>query len=271
MGKVISFGIQKGGAGKTTTTAMTAYHLTKKGYKVLAVDFDSQGNLTHFLSQRDPYDFLHRTVFEACKERDPRPYIVELNDKLHLLPAEDFLSKFANWLLVDYPKVLRAEENKDPYAPSKVLKETLSKVKDEYDYILIDLPPNLGEQTINGMAASDYLVPIMQTEPFCKLALERYLETLEVSISVLNPETRLLGILTSLVDVRTNIASHLLEITKEEYGELIFNTTIRRRVTILEYSYEGITEAKTQVEREANRMYIDFVDEVINKTKVGVK
>ncbi len=265
MGKIISLGIQKGGCGKTTTTAMVSHQLSTRGYKVLAVDFDSQGNLTQFLSQRDPYDFVHKTVFEACKERNPRPYIVEITDNLHLLPAEDFLSKFASWVLIDYPKILRQEMNQDAYAPSKVLKETLEVVKDEYDFILIDLPPNLGEQTINGMAASDYALVIMQSEPFCKSALERYLETLESSIEILNPETRLLGILTAMIDSRISLAKHILAQAQEEYGDLVFNTVISRRATILEYSFGGISEPTTKVEKEANQMYVDLVDEIIAK------
>ncbi|MNT25512.1 Chromosome-partitioning ATPase Soj [compost metagenome] len=186
---------------------------------------------------------------------------------MHLLPAEDFLSKFASWVLIDYPKILRQELNQDPYAPSKVLKETLEKVKDDYDFILIDLPPNLGEQTINGMAASDFALVIMQSEPFCKSALERYLETLESSIEVLNPDTRLLGILTAMIDARVSLANHILDETKEEYGELVFDTIIRRRATILEYSFSGITEPTTKPDKEANQMYIDLVDEILRKVE----
>lgn len=249
---------------------MVSHQLSIRGYKVLAVDFDSQGNLTQFLSQRDPYEFVHKTAFEACKDRDPRGYIVPINDKLHLLPAEDFLSKFASWVLVDYPKILRQELNQDPYAPSKVLKETLEKVKDDYDFILIDLPPNLGEQTINGMAASDYALVIMQSEPFCKSALERYLETLESSIEVLNPDTRLLGILTAMIDARISLANHILDETKEEYGELVFDTIIRRRATILEYSFSGITEPTTKPDKEANQMYVNLVDEILRKVEDAV-
>ncbi|RPK20096.1 MULTISPECIES: ParA family protein [Paenibacillus] len=265
MGKVISLGIQKGGCGKTTTTAMVSYQLASRGYKVLAVDFDSQGNLTQFLSQRDPYDFVHKTVFEACKERNPRPYIVPISDNLHLLPAEDFLSKFASWVLIDYPKILRQELNQDAYAPSKVLKETLEVVKDEYDFILIDLPPNLGEQTINGMAASDYALVIMQSEPFCKSALERYLETLESSIDKLNENTRLLGILTAMIDSRISLAKHILAQAQEEYGDLVFDTVISRRATILEYSFSGISTPTTKVDKEANQMYVNLVDEILAK------
>lgn len=97
MAVTISFGIQKGGVGKTTTTGITAYLLSKL-YRVLAVDFDSQGNLTQFLTQRNIYDFTKHTVLEACKEQDARPYIVRVSHTLNVLPAEDFLAGLPQWL-----------------------------------------------------------------------------------------------------------------------------------------------------------------------------
>jgi ATPases involved in chromosome partitioning len=268
VGKVISFGIQKGGCGKTTCTGMTSYLLAKRGYKVLAVDFDSQGNLTQFLTQKDPYDFVHKTAFEACKERDPRPYIYQISEKLHILPAEDFLSKLGSWIYTEYVDILRKEGNKDKYAPSKLLKRTLDVVKDDYDFILIDMPPNLGEQTINGMGASDYAVVILQSEPFCKSALERYLETLEHSVEYVNNDTRLLGIVTAMIDARYSMSQFILSQTREEYGELVFDTTIRRRARILEYSFEGIKDDTTVADREAQEMYNNLIDEMLERMGV---
>lgn len=265
MGKIISLGIQKGGCGKTTCTAMLATLLSRRGFKVLAVDFDSQGNLTQFLSQRSPYDFAHRTTFQAVKEQNPRPYIVELSDNLHLLPTEDFLAKFASWIFNDYVTQLKHEGNKDVYAASKVLKRTLDVVKDDYDFILIDLPPNLGEQTINGMAASDFALVILQAEPFCKSALERYLETLESSIKLLNEDTRLLGIATAMIDQRYTMSQHILNETKEDYGELVFDTIIKRRAKIVEYSFEGIQGDTTKEDREAQSMYHDLLNEMLDR------
>lgn len=101
MGKTISFGIQKGGVGKTTTAGITA-HLLSRDFKVLAVDFDSQGNLTQFLTQQDIYDFTHQTALDACKAKDPHPYIVTITKNLHLLPSEDFLAGFDQWLFTEY-------------------------------------------------------------------------------------------------------------------------------------------------------------------------
>lgn len=265
MGKIISLGIQKGGCGKTTTTGMISHILARRGFKVLAVDFDSQGNLTQFLTQQDPYDFVHKTSFQACKDRDPRPYIHQITDKLHILPAEDFLSKFGQWIFTEFAEEMRKQGNKDKYAPSKLLKTTLEVVKDDYDFIIIDLPPNLGEQTINGMAASDYAIVILQSEPFCKSALERYLETLEGSIDQVNPNTRLLGILTAMMDARYGMSKFVLDKTREEYQDLVFDTVIRRKARIVEYSFEGIKDDTYKEDRDAQEMYISLVDEILER------
>ena len=104
MGVIISFGIQKGGVGKSTTTGISSYLLSKE-YKVLAVDFDSQGNLTQFLIQKNIYDFTHKTVLEALKEKNPTPYIYKITEpNLQLTTREietistDFCKSKIEWI-----------------------------------------------------------------------------------------------------------------------------------------------------------------------------
>ncbi|MEK4078259.1 ParA family protein, partial [Paenibacillus sp. FSL M7-0656] len=161
MAKVISFGIQKGGSSKTTTSAIVAYILSQEyGKKVLAVDLDSQGNLTELLTQRDIYDFHEYTIFEALKERNARKYVHNVTERLDILTAEDHLARFPSWLYASY------KGNR-----SLVLKETLENVQDEYDYIIIDTPPALGDQTINALAASDAVVAMFEASKFCYSAI----------------------------------------------------------------------------------------------------
>lgn len=264
MGKIISYGIQKGGVGKTSVTAMSAYLLTKRGHKVLCVDFDSQGNLTQFLTQKTPYEFTKKTVFEACKAQDARQFIHNVGDNLDLLPAEDFLSQFSRFLYTEYATNIPARRQGDPNALSLVLKDTLYTVKDDYDYILIDLPPNLGEQTINGMAASDYAVVMFQSEPFCYDALDRYLETLESVIERISPTTALAGILTSMIDQRTSLSQYIYKQAKENYGDLLFESVIIRRARVPEMSFEGI-QANTAKDREVLKMYESYLEELIDR------
>jgi chromosome partitioning protein len=245
----ICFCVQKGGVGKTTTSAITA-HLLAKESRVLAVDFDSQGNLTQFLTQRNIYDFEGRTALEACKEKDPRPYIYHISDNLHILPAEDFLSLLARYLYDEY------RGNK-----SLLLKETLAVVKDDYDYIIVDLPPNLGEQTVNGLAASDYAVIMLQSEPFCYDAVDRFVEFLIEIQKNANPDLRLAGILTSMLDTRASLDNGILDRARSTYGDIVFNTTIKRRTRLKEFSVSGVIES-TKADREALEQYYQFVEEL---------
>jgi chromosome partitioning protein len=263
---IISFGLQKGGVSKTTTSTLSAYILARQGHRVLMVDMDSQGNATQFLTGKSPYDFQGKTVLEACKEHDPRPYIIPINENLHLLPAEDLLSTFSRWLFDEYKPYLIKTGAADPNALLLVLKETLSVVIDSYDYILLDLPPNLGEQTLNGMAASDYCVVMAQSEPFSYDALQRYLETLEHVQDRVNPNTKLAGILTTLLDARTALGNFIRDRIAQEYEELVFNTVIRRKSRVVEFSFEGISD-KNKADREALDMYEEFVKELKTRVK----
>lgn len=249
MGKTISFGIQKGGVGKTTTTAITSFLLSQDA-KVLAVDFDSQGNLTSFLTQKNIYDFTEKTVLQALKEKDPRPYIVEINENLHVLPAEDYLSTLPRYLYQEYKG-----------RPAFLLKETLEIVKDNYDYILIDLPPNLGDHTLNGITASDYAVVVLQSEPFCYDSLDRYLDFLSGAQDNTNPDLQLAGILCSMLDSRASLDASILETAKEEYEEIVFDSIIKRRSKIKEYTIEGL-KLDTKKDRTALAQYINFVKEL---------
>ncbi|MCL6634000.1 MAG: ParA family protein [Alicyclobacillus herbarius] len=252
MATVFTFGIQKGGVGKTTTTGITAWLLSQK-HRVLAVDFDSQGNLTQLLTGHDDLQvFREKTVLEAIKTQRPRDYVYKVSDNLHILPADDFLSQFARWLYTEHHGRQKAT----------VLKETLALVSDDYDYILIDVPPNLGEQTINGITAADHNIIVLQAEPFCYNALENYLEILVAAQEKVNPNMHIIGILTSVIDARTGVGQGILARTREDYKDLVFDTIIHRRARISEFAITGI-EQRTKNDREALRMYEDFIQELM--------
>ncbi|MFC7439561.1 ParA family protein [Laceyella putida] len=256
MGITISFGLQKGGVGKTTTTAITAY-LLAKNHKVLAIDFDSQGNLTQMLTTEDVYQFTGKTILEAIQEKNAEPYIVEVNENLHLLPAEDLLALLPNKLVELY------SDRKDQLAS---LRNLLAPIRDRYDYILVDLPPNVGDHTLCGLVASDYAVVVMQTEPFAFNALERYLETMELAQEMSNPDLRLAGILTCLMNQQTSIDNAIRLQAVEDYETLVFETVIKRKARIKEFSLEGIQD-RTKADRDALEQYQSFVEELLARVK----
>lgn len=256
MATIFTFGIQKGGVGKTTTTGITAWLLSKK-YRVLAVDFDSQGNLTQLLTGQDDLQvFRQKTILEAMQTQQPWNYIHPVGKNLDLLPADDFFAQFARWLYTIRQGGYKAT----------VLKETLALVANDYDYILIDVPPNLGEATVNGIAAAHYNIVLLQAEPFCFNALGNYLELLVVTQEQVSPKMSILGILTSIIDARTAVGQGILERTRKEYKDLVFDTTIHRRARISEFAITGI-EKRTRTDREALYMYENFVEELMERVR----
>lgn len=254
MAITISFGIQKGGVGKTTTSAITCYLLAKQ-YKVLAVDFDSQGNLTQFLTQRNIYDFTERTVLHAMKDVNAVPCIHTITDRLHILPAEDLLATFSRYLYQSYVG-----------DRSKLLHRTLETVRNQYDFIIIDLPPNLGDQTINALTASDYAVALLQSEPFCYDALDRYVETLTLIQKQTNPNLVLAGILTSMLDSRTTLDTAILEKARNDYEDIVFESIIRRKNHIKEFCIYGIQD-RTKADRETLEPYLAFTKELLERVQ----
>lgn len=257
MAKVISFALQKGGVGKTTATALTGYLLSQH-HKVLLVDFDSQGNLTQFLTQRDVYEFRGKTILEAIHESDVRPYIVPITDTLHLVPAEDLLATLSKYIFTEY---------KGSTPPTLLLKESLKSVQGDYDFVLIDLPPNLGEQTSNGLGASDYVVVMFQSEPFSHSAVDRFMEFLRDGVlPYVNPDLRVAGILTSIHDGRASLDKALVDDILDQYQGIAFETVIRRRARIKEFSIQGI-ENRTKNDQEAIQAYESFVKELLNRVE----
>lgn len=216
----ISVGIQKGGVGKTTTTGIISYLLAQQGNKVLAVDLDPQSNLTQFLSGvEDPCDdFYQKTVLEGMLKEDASEFVVNVYNNLYLLPSNDFTASMPRILLQHFGK-------KAPLA----LKNSLSSIRDQFDYIILDLPPALSDQTINGLAESDYALVMFEPSKFCYNAIGRYLELIEEIKSRYKENLKPIGILRTLNDARRSDNKAFIELVDENYPELSFDTVILRK------------------------------------------
>jgi chromosome partitioning protein len=255
MGHIISIGMGKGGVGKTTTCAVICDLLGESGYKVLGVDFDSQGNFTQMVTRQSLFDFEDRTILEAMKSLNPFPYIHQVSENLHLIPADDYLALLSKYLYREYEG-----------HPFLLLTETLKPVKDRYDFIIIDLPPNLGDHTLNGLAASDFSLAVFQPEPFCFDGLIRYEETVELIQEEINPKMKFLGIITSMMDSVAVLDETIYQKAKQKYPHLLFDSVIKRRVKIKEYSITGIKK-NTAADRTILKSYIGVVKELINRVE----
>ena len=252
--KIISFGIQKGGSSKTTTSGVVSYLLSRE-HKVLTIDMDSQGNLTEFLARRDVVDFSGRTILEAMQDKDVTNYIYKVSETLHLVAADDLLATFSRWLYSDYRHGDRA----------LVLRETLQPVMEEYDYIILDTPPALGDLTINSLAASDYVVAMFEASIFCYSALGRFLETCWHVRERANPNMAVAGILRGLIDARRTDNKALIAQVEEVYGEMCFDTVLRRNAAAGRLPITGF-ENNNELD-QAVAQYEKFLKELLQRVE----
>nr|WP_259549630.1 ParA family protein [Heyndrickxia oleronia] len=252
MAITITFGNQKGGVGKSTTSATTAYLLAEKGYKVLAIDMDSQANMVQMIANTDDLlQYEGKTIKEALEFGDVRPYVLSVTDNLHFVPADDYL------VLIN--------ENKD----IKLLKKALEHVQEFYDFIIIDTPPALSKQTINALMVSDYIVVMFQTEKLPYNALPRFMDSIEGAIRAGNTNLQIAGILATLTDRRRNDGKELLELVREEYGDLVFKTVFPRNAKISRLSVYGFFDNPELNEAIKHHSY--FLEELLINVKSSQK
>lgn len=270
MTKTITFSIQKGGTSKTTSVAILSY-LLSENYRVLAVDFDSQGNLTELLTGQDVYDFTDKGLYDALENVNAVPYIHTVKENLDLLAGEDSLASFSRHVYTSYAQKdahgrICIDEDGDVKISSeytKILKNTLHTVREKYDYILIDTPPSLSEHTINALAASDGVVIIYEASQFCYTALPRFIDTVNLVQEKTNSELKIYGIMPSLIDTRRLDSKAYLELVREEYGDKVFNTVIKRKAAIARLPIEGF-EGNKELER-ALAQYRELLEELLKR------
>lgn len=248
----IVFGLQKGGVGKTTSTVSVAEIMAAAGYKVLVVDFDSQGNATKMLTKDSIYKHSGRTIMEAIRERNAAPYILHIKDGLDLIPAEDKLALF--------PQHIYTNDIKAPYA---VLKRILAPIEGRYDFVFVDVGPTLGDNMINAIVYADHIYIPMDTGDFSMDAMVRFIKFVNDAREKRFTKAEIGGIFLTMRDGRaTNYEEGISEGIRKAYGELVFKTEIHRRVKIKEMSSEGIDVVASAMED-----YLDLTEEILQRVR----
>ena len=228
MGRIIAIANQKGGVGKTTTAINLSACLAESGQKVLTVDFDPQGNATSGLGiekgeiDKTVYDLLvGECDIEEC-------LISNMQENLDLLPSNVDLAGAEIELL--------EIENKE-----SLLKTYLSKIQNNYDFIIIDCPPSsLNLLTINALtAANTVLVPI-QCEYYALEGLNQVLKTVNLVKKKLNPSLEMEGVVFTMYDARTNLSLEVVESVKNNLNQNIYKTIIPRNVRLAEAPSHGM-------------------------------
>ncbi len=248
---VISFANQKGGVAKTTSTLNLAVALMEKRLRVLAVDLDPQGNLT--MSQGYNPDAITRSMFDVL---------------VHRLPIEHVIHKAEIDVAVSSIDLAGAElAMSATIGRERSLDKALLAVKDDYDYILIDTPPSLGLMTINALVASSGVIVPVQCEYLSLRGLVQLENTLTMIRENLNPAVKIIGILPTMFDGRTLHSREAIEILQENFGDLLFNTRIRKTIRFAEAPVKGSSVLKYDPGGPAADSYRQLAKEVLNGAK----
>src|SRR5690348_5074797 len=248
LGQVIALANQKGGVAKTTTTLNLGVALAERGKTVLAVDLDPQSNLT--MSQGIDPDDLERSMFDVL---------------VHKTPIEDVIVSREIDLAVSSIDLAGAElALSSMIGRERALQKALLPVRGRYDHILIDTPPSLGLLTINALTAADSVIVPVQCEYLSLRGLIQLENTLTMIRDNLNPTVEIEGILPTMFDKRLLHSREAVEILKENFGDLVLNTRIRKTVRYAEAPVKGQSVLKYDPSGEAANMYRDLAKEVLN-------
>lgn len=254
MAKIISLVNQKGGVGKTTTAINLATYLAANGKNVLLVDLDPQSNASSGLGI-DVYNIEKNLYHSLVLDEDPKKVIMKTNTFGHdIIPASQDLAGAAIELI--------DVENRE-YRLYSVLR----KVRNEYDYIVIDSPPSLGLLTINGLVASDEVIIPVQTEYFALEGLGQLLNTIDLVQENLQPKLQLGGIVMTMFDRRNRLARQVVKEVKQHFQGKVFDAVIPRTVRLAEAPGYGKSILQFDRFSKGANAYRQLALEVINKDR----
>ncbi len=250
--RIISVANQKGGVGKTTTSINLSSCLAEKGKKVLLIDADPQGNSTSGvgLNKNELTNTLY-TVFLGENE---------LNEVIFKTDFENLFVVPSNMNLSGAEIELIGVENRE-----YILKDSINKIINDYDFIIIDCPPSLNLITINALTASDTVLVPIQCEYFALEGLEQLLHTISLVKKRLNEHLEIEGIVFTMFDARTNLSLEVVEQVKKSLGTNVYKSVIPRNVRLGEAPSHGLPINFYDPKSKGAESYSALADEVIEK------
>lgn len=258
MSRVIAIANQKGGVGKTTTAVNVAASLAAAEKKVLLIDSDPQGNSTSGMGiDRNgiigsSYDlFTGRKPFEEIKRSTHFRWLDVVPAKIDLVGVE-----------VELIQMISRE---------RVLKRAIEKIKEQYDYILIDCPPSLGLLTVNALTASDGVLIPVQCEYYALEGLTALMNTVKLIRQDLNPALVVEGVLLTMYDSRNNLAEQVAQEVRKYFGNKVYTTVIHRNVALSEAPSHGKPVILYDIRSRGAQSYLELAKEVISNAKAGAR
>lgn len=256
MAQIIAVTNQKGGVGKTTTAINVSACLAGCGKRTLLIDLDPQGNATSGLGIDK--ESLTKNIYDCLIESVPIADVLQKTavKKLAILPATMDVAGAA----VELVNMERRE-----YALKDALTTYIETAKKPYDYIIIDCPPSLGLLTINALVAADFVLIPVQCEFYALEGLAQLMQTVEMVRSNLNANLRLLGLLMTMYDGRTNLSIQVTEEVKKYFSGQVFNTIIPRSVRLGEAPSHGEPITIYDPRSKGAEVYEKLAKEVIRR------
>lgn len=257
MAKTIVMGNFKGGVGKTKVSVMTSWEMTHEfNKKVLLVDMDPQGNASTLIARSAGIEELPNTIFNGFEKGDLTPCVLEVTEKLHLIPAS---LTFKN-----LPKFLYSKFE-DELEQISYLKKLIEPLKDNYDYIIIDVPPTISDFSDNAMIAADYVLIILQAQELSLEGSETYVSYLQFMADNYDADIQVAGVLPVLLRPGSRVDNSTVERAKDLFGDdNVMVNEIRHLERLKVWDVTGITK-DDQHDRKAHRVFIKATKELMEK------
>ena len=255
MSRIVAVANQKGGVGKTTTAINLAASIASRGYRVLLVDFDPQGNASSGVGY--PRDKVELTVYDALVGEVTLEDVIRPTDITTLFVAP------ATTDLVGAEIELIGADHRERF-----LANALAPIVNDYDYIIIDCPPSLGILTLNALVAADGVVVPMQAEYFALEGLSALTATIEKVKAAYNPHLQIDGVLFTMFDGRMNLANQVRAEVAKYFGDKILDTTIPRNVRLSEAPSYGKPVLLYDLRCPGTKSYLAVADEFLDRTLI---
>ena len=250
MVNVISVANQKGGVGKTTTTINLAASIADRGYRVLIVDIDPQGNATSGLGiEKSEID---QDIYNVLIDEVPLKETIHHTStkKLDIVPATINLSGAETELIS-----MMARETR--------LKSAIDTVNDDYDFIFVDCPPSLGQLSINAFTASDAILIPVQSEYYAMEGLSQLLNTIRLVQKHFNKDLGVEGVLLTMLDARTNLGAEVVKEVQSYFNKKVYKTIIPRITKLAEAPSYGQPITDYAPRSRGAKVYDDLAKEVL--------
>lgn len=253
--KIMVIANQKGGVGKTTTAVNLAAYIAENGKqentRVLAIDLDPQGNMTSGLGAKGRFE---KSIYDAIiNDEDPNDIIIPtVVENLDVMPSSISLSGAE----VELVNVMAREQ---------VLKGVIARIKNEYDYVIIDCPPSLGLLTLNALTAANTLLVPIQCEYYALEGLAQLMNTVKLVRKRLNPGLEVEGVVMTMYDARTNLSAQVVNEVKKFFKNKVYNTIIPRSIKLGEAPSFGLPINKYDPKCSGAQAYKQLAAEVTDK------